>query len=135
MLLAAALALLDESSDTVTDVQRMIHIGLLIGFGVWVGRVAEERSALLNAQNSARWASELDARRADQSPAPFVKRLAQYMECDEAELSTPRPKPKSKMKFWSLVDFGTWHGPKPAVVIKRILRRIQETVHGAQHRR
>ena len=135
MLVVAALALADDSGDSIAKAPRTpIHIGFVIGFLVWILRFADEQSALFNAQNSAERASQLDTRQSKRPPAPFIRRLAQFMACDEAELKKPRPKPKSKMKFWSLVEFGRWHGPKPAIVIRRILRRIQERVHGAQRR-
>ncbi len=133
-LITTALALSVDYS--VTNVPRTpISIGLIIGFLVWILVAADERSASLNVQKTARRANKYDAQESERSPAPFVKRLAQYMACDEAELNKPRPKPKSKMKYWSMVEFGTWYGPKPVVEIRRILRRIQECVHRAQHRR
>ena len=102
LLVAAALALADDSGDSVAEVPRTtIHIGLVIGALVWILRAVDERSALLNAQKSAKQPSELDTQALERSPAPFVKRLAQYMACDEAELNKPRPKPKSKMKLGS----------------------------------
>ena len=135
-LVVAAFALSDDPADSVTDVPiTPIPIGLIIGFLVWIVVNSNERSASLNAKKTARRASKSDAQESERSPTPFVKRLAQYMSCDEAELNKPRPKPKSKMKFWSMVEFGKWHGPRPVVVIRRILRRIQESVHGTQHRR
>jgi hypothetical protein len=63
-------------------------------------------------------------------PTPFIKRLANYVGCDEQELREPRCQPKSRMTFWSIVDFDSWHGPKPISIIRRILERIRRHVHG-----
>jgi hypothetical protein len=66
-------------------------------------------------------------------PKDFTERLAGYLHCEEEELAGPRPYPASSMSFWSRVGQLRWMGPKPAFIIRRLLERIREQVHGRAH--
>ena len=57
-------------------------------------------------------------------PAPFAKRMARYLGCEEAEFHKPRPRPRSRMPFWSQVEFDTWVGPKSTSFIYFIRRNV-----------
>ena len=122
---------LPEIYDDPYDIARMGSVGVLIGFLIWFFRAVGESSAPPTARRSADSAKRLPG----MTPAPFARRLAQFTGGEEEELNRPRPRPKSKMTFWSLVDFRTWHPPKPAWLIRRILHRIRESVRGPDHRR
>ena len=68
-------------------------------------------------------------------PAPFDSRLARFLGCAESELRPERTRVTSKMRFWSLVPFGHWHGPKPRWRIRYLLERIRMFVRGEKSRR
>jgi hypothetical protein len=70
----------------------------------------------------------------DAPPEDFHHRLAHYVHCDEAQLNEPGPPYESRMPFWSLVDFRSWHGPKPAWLIRQVLERIRACVRGPMRR-
>lgn len=60
----------------------------------------------------------------------FETRLAGFLHCDVADIRQAAPRPVSKMAFWSVVDFGSYIGPKPVQLIREFLERIRATVHG-----
>ncbi|MCH8042793.1 MAG: hypothetical protein IID44_03650 [Planctomycetes bacterium] len=68
-------------------------------------------------------------------PAPFDSRLAQFLGCDESELRPKRTGATSKMRFWSLLPLGSWHGPKPRWRIRHLLERIRTLVRGGKNHR
>lgn len=71
--------------------------------------------------------------RPEHRPKEFAERLAGYLHCEQEELAAPRPYAPSKMSFWSRVGQLRWFGPKPAWLMRRLLERIREQVHGRAH--
>ena len=68
-------------------------------------------------------------------PAPFDRRLARFVRhapplIDQSVSDDDALDPPSRMPFWSIVDPRTWHGPKPAALIRRLLERIRDAVRG-----
>jgi len=62
-----------------------------------------------------------------QPPAPYRKRLAQFCECDEADVMLDRPK-FSSMPFKIFTSIGPYIGPKPSRVIRYLLHHIRHLV-------
>jgi F0F1-type ATP synthase membrane subunit c/vacuolar-type H+-ATPase subunit K len=105
-------------------------IGVVAGTFVWVVRVIDEDSR----PTGARGADPLGIGEDPQdASAPFESRLAGFLHCDVEELGQVRPRPVSKMPFWSIVDFGSYIGPKPVQLIREFLERIHAAVHGPSH--
>lgn len=107
---------------------RTTLLGIGSGLLVWFRKIATEEAASHTPRSTM-----CDGGTSEHSPRPFFQRLAQYTGFDEEDFRRPRPKPTSRMTFWSIREFETWHGPKTALVIRRILQRIREAVHGPSH--
>ena len=120
--------------DFVPTLVLPINVSVLFGFLIWLVGAANESSRLASARRS-HSIGVSPSTDAENTPAPFVKRLAKYIGCEESELRQDRQKPRSKMSFWSIIDFFSWHGPKPVSLIRRILERIREASHGSSHGR
>ena len=120
--------LTDTSNDPHTIVLTT-NIGVLIGFLTWLSRAADESSASATARRAAR----REKRAAKRSSAPFARRLAQYTGCEE-ELNQAQPNSKSKMTFWSLIDFRTWRGGSIMIQPRRC-DRPKERRYRHRHRR
>ncbi|MBB3210760.1 hypothetical protein FHS27_006608 [Rhodopirellula rubra] len=64
------------------------------------------------------------------TPQPFRKRLAKFTDQDESEVMTETDSFKSRMPFWSAVDFLIHVPPKSAQVIRACLVAIRRAVRG-----
>ena len=120
-------------------------IAVFVGAGVWVALLrwlsktnngARHRRVfyLREPPDTACEAAGESTESSDNPPSPFASRLAQFLGCDESELQPARTKSTSKMRFWSLVSFGRWHGPKPRWRIRFLLERIRSRVRGGENR-
>ena len=64
-------------------------------------------------------------------PAPFKRRLAHFLHCDEDELTPVQKRSKSTMAFWTARPLGPRHGPKAISHIRMLLERIHRLIHSA----
>ncbi len=122
-------AIISVTSNIPNDSQIVVgwtNVGALVGFLIWLCRASKESAALRTSRHSENDASPMT----ENPPASFLSRLAQYIDCDEKEISRPRELPKSRMPFWSLLDFRTSHGPGPTSLIRGALHRIRDKLHG-----
>lgn len=102
-------------------------LGVAGGMLVWLVRLIDEDSRPTGVHGG----DPLGVVEASQEhAASFETRLAGFLHCDVAELRQARPRPVSKMPFWSVVDFGSYIGPKPVQLIREFLERIRAAVHG-----
>ena len=112
-----------------------LPLGFIAGSIAWLLRVQKERH-----ERRTNTLSLLKPKRIFQrelpihEPEPFSQRLAHYTGKSESELANYHEPAKSKMPFWSLVDFRSWHGPKSIGLIRYYLERIRDAVHRANGR-
>jgi hypothetical protein len=108
-----------------------IVLGAAAGAFVWIARVG---LADANAARTSRRGDPMDPVKSPVAPPPaFEQRLAAFLHCTTEELHAPRPRPQSTMPFWSIVDFASYVGPKPAWIIRRILERIRATLRRSRY--
>jgi hypothetical protein len=104
--------------------------GTILATIIWLGWLLRLRRSLRSGDDSERHIVDLNSVPECKPPAPFLTRLARYLNCDESDLAVPKTRPQSRMKFWTTVSLGHWHGPKSASLIRQILERIRQHIHG-----
>ena len=125
-------------AEWTTDVRgaSLALVGVLGGLITWLVRVQDDRDVRRSIELKRlkkRQKSVVDAEL--HVPKPFSQRLARYSGRSEDELAKSGERPRSNMPFWSLVDFRSRYGPKPAMQIRFFLERIRDAVHGISGQR
>ena len=124
LVVGIASSAITERQDLLYALIGSVNVSVLIGFLVWLIRAANETSSLAASRRTQARRRASAGRNVEDSPTPFVTRLSKFTGCDETEVCQEGQAPRSNMQFWSIVDPPTWHGPKPASLIRHILERI-----------